>query len=127
MPERRDPAETLLQKWRRENGLPPEQYVPPRASARPSPHNPRNWPAEHFYALVIAVSLGMIFAVMIAYNLSAHGQTFREWGLPMIPENIGYGAHPLWTDGQLGYAIPWAVFGGGVGAALVYLVKLLRH
>ena len=77
--------------------------------------NPLRWPRPHQMALLLTFVVGAIFGVLLGYIIYALGDG---------PSAISFS---YWVNRPIRYgALPWSVFGGLVGSAIIYIRHLAR-
>jgi H+/Cl- antiporter ClcA len=84
--------------------------------------NWRTWKREHQMALAIAVALGCLVGLVVGLNLLDTHTSFK-WGALLCDDTLSclYLLNGYWLR-----VIGCWLFGGVVGAALIYIRQLLR-
>ena len=78
--------------------------------------NPALWKREHRAALVLTTAIGICLGLVVGYLAYATGSG-DERAAPFTH----------WIDYSFDSGIWWGLFGGTMGAAIIYVVQLLRQ
>jgi len=77
--------------------------------------NPLAWKREHQLALGLAGLIGIGLGIVLGYLVYATG-----WGSDSV--SFGYWLNkPMWSG-----ALWWGLFGGVIGAVVIYMIRLMR-
>ena len=82
--------------------------------------NPLGWTREHQVALLLAVAIGSGIGIAFAYMAAVSvGDTysFSLWIINNMPFYRG------WKSPINPSALGWGIFGGGIGAAIIYIKR----
>lgn len=78
--------------------------------------NPLEWKREHQIALGLAAIIGLGLGEIIGFALNGHGDRFVTW----VEQSFWY--HYSTFGGFM-----WGILGALIGAAIVYVVQLMRR
>jgi hypothetical protein len=78
--------------------------------------NPLEWKREHQIALVGAIIVGFALGLAFGYARDTHFSGFGEWLITALNPNY---------PGTTGTG--WSIFGALIGAAIAYVVQLMRR
>lgn len=77
--------------------------------------NPLQWSKQHQAALLLAIAIGGVFGILLGYVFYALG-----YGSGAV--SFGY-----WISQPVrGNVAEWGLFGGAVGAATIFVIRLMR-
>ncbi len=78
--------------------------------------NPLEWKREHQIALAAALLVGFVLGLAFGYARDPHFSGFWEWFITALNPNY---------PGTTGAG--WSIFGALIGAAIIYVVQLMRR
>ncbi len=92
--------------------------------------NPLQWKREHQLALLLTVAIGTGIGVAFGYTVHRGGYSFGSWlinNLPYYRDGNCWGNNcpSNWHLPRYYGAFGWGIFGGCIGAAIIYINRLI--